>query len=511
MRPDSEQLHQAVEVYRKYLAGTEPHIFDISALDRLGVPIYVAALATDDGFTNDGFGYGGNSTEALVGALGEMSETYHIHQALKHAPTCESLSYAEMVQRFGGDHVLDPLALCLSAGYPYTDQLSLRWVAVSRWSDGAGCWAPRETIAPGGASYLLPSKNVQVQGRGEAAQLFPPITCGLGAGLTRAQALVHGVLELLQRDGNCTAFRAMDRGIDIEIDQIENDEITKMMQHLARLGLRIRPKLASTEFGVVNLYVIAEPIGRDVPSEPFSLLATACGEAAHPNRERALRKALQEYLASRSRKLFMHGPLDRIRDLAPASYLQAILEPCPYDREEPKALREMGNWLGKTQDDLVGLLRPTVFSSREKIKFSSLPSTPDAEIVHPADRMADVAQRLEKAHLPIYYFDGSPDGAKGPQVIKAIVPGLEGETLSYGRMGARGAQRLLQQKSPLVAQGAPRPLDLPVLLRPAAEEKLGGPVYFRLSEWEKILSHHYPLYREPSSHTVQKYLADLRA
>lgn len=507
MSPDPAQLTQAIDLYRRHLAGTELFIFDISGLDRIGIPIHVAALRADDGFSNDGFGYGGSSREALVGALGEMSETYHLHQALRQAPACESVSYREMAAHYGADRVIDPLTLCLSAGYPYDDQLPLRWVAVTRWDDGARCWAPRETVAPGNQSYALRSTCVERQGAGAAAQLFPPITCGLGAGLTLAQALVHGVLELLQRDGNCTAFRAMDTGVDIELDDLRSEEIRATIRHLAGLGLRVRAKLASTEFGLVNLYVIAEPAGDSPVGETFPLLATACGEAVHPNRERALRKALQEYLASRCRKIFMHGPLENIRKIAPPRYVETILEVNQPHGEEPKAIREMAGWLSKTPQELTGILRKTVFSSHKTVKLSSLPSQADEQVADPVDRMAEVGRRLKSEGISVFYFDGSPDGPRGPQVIKALAPGLEGETLSYWRIGVRGAKRLLARPSSLLTQDPPRSQDLAVLLTPAACEALGGPVYFRVSEWEKILSRHYPLYREPGSHTVQKYMA----
>lgn len=507
MSPDPEQLSKAIDCYRRYLAGTELFIFDISSLDRIGIPIHVAALRAEGGFSNDGFGYGGSSREALVGALGEMSETYHIHKALMHALACEAVSYREMTIHFGEDRVIDPLTLCLSAGYPYDHNLPLRWVAVTRWDDGARCWAPRETVAPSNQSYALQSTRVELQGGSVAAQLFPPITSGLGAGLTVEQALVHGVLELLQRDGNCTAFRAMDAGIDIELDELCSEEIRRTILHLAGLGLRVRAKLASTEFGLVNLYVIAEPTGDNPASEAFPLLATACGEAVHPNRERALRKALQEYLASRSRKIFMHGPLESIRKLAPPRYVETILDVNQPHGEEPKAIREMAGWLTKTQQELIKILQKTIFSSRKTVKFSSLPSLADELVADPVDRMADVSRRLKLEGMSVFYFDGSPEGPGGPQVIKAIAPGLEGETLSYWRIGVRGAKRLLARPSSLLTQDPPRSQDLPVLMTPAARGALGGPVYFRVSEWEKTLNRHYPLYREPGSHTVQKYIA----
>ena len=505
MNIDVGQLNNAVEIYRRFLAGNDLQIFDISSLDRIGIPIYLAALHGDGGFLNNGVGYGNSSTEALVGALGEMSETFHIHQILKTTPACEAISYNQMVQHFGEDHVIDPLTHCLSAGYPYHDNLPLRWVAVTRLGDGAVCWTPRETVAFSGFSYDMPSSNVKLQSTGKSAKLFPPITCGLGAGLTIEQALSHGVLELLQRDGNCTSFRAMDQGIDIELDVIESDEIKATLSHLSNLGLRVRAKLASTEFGLVNLFVIAEPVDGNNSREAFPLLATACGEAVHQNRERALRKALHEFISSRSRKAFMHGSIDNVRAVAPREYLENNLESAQPHLEEPKALTEMANWLCKSQEELVNLLRGTVFSTRKIVKFSSLPSVADDQVVNPKKRLQDITQRLALEHISIYYLDGSPSDVDGPKVVRAIAPGLEGETLSYWRIGARGAKRLLLRKSTLISQEHPQTQHLPILLRPAAQESLGGPVFFKVPEWEKILNGHYPLYREPSPHTVQKY------
>jgi len=506
MNIDVEQLNNAVEIYRRFLAGNDLQIFDISGLDRIGVPIYLAALRGSGGFLNNGVGYGNTSTEALVGALGELSETFHIHQALKTAPACEAISYGQMVQHYGADQVIDPLTLCLSAGYPYHDKLPLRWVAVTRLADGALCWAPRETVSFSGFSYDMRSNDIKLQSNEKHAKLFPPITCGLGAGLTIEQALSHGVLELLQRDGNCTSFRAMDQGIDIELDVIESEEIKATLSQLADLGLHVRAKLASIEFGLVNLFVIAQPIDGNNFQETFPLVATACGEAVHQNRERALRKALHEFISSRSRKIFMHGSVDSVRALAPIKYIENNLELAQPHLEEPKALTEMARWLGKSQAELFDILRDTVFSTRKTIKFSSLPSVADDRVINAKERLQDITRRLAAENLSIYFFDGSPNDINGPKVVRAIVPGLEGETLSYWRIGARGARRLLLRKSTLVSQDYPQTQHIQVPLRPAAQESIGGPVFFKVPEWEKVLHGHYPLYREPSPHTVQKYV-----
>lgn len=506
MTKTTQLLQTAIQRYRDNLPSENLFIFDIAGLDRIGIPIQIAALSAD-GFTKDGFGYGGSAEEALVGALGEITETYHAQRALIRAPACEGLSFAEMVNFYGEENVIEPRKLCLSAGYPYTDDLPLRWVSVKRWRDGASCWVPREAVASDGGSYAANSKNVERRKATQSAQLFPAITCGLGAGLSIEQALSHGVLELLQRDGNCTRFRALDQGVDIDLDEIESAEIRSTLAHFRALGLRLRPKLASTEFGMANIYVIAEPTDPDFAGEPFPLLATACGEAVHPNRERALRKAMQEYVASRCRKCFMHGDLDQILSIAPKGYADGILKAQSWLDEEPKALREMSDWLERSDQELRGFLQQTVFSSHRAVSFSSLPTVADSAVAEADSRLNAVHMKLQSAGIDVYYLDASPQGEESPRVVKALAPGLEGETLSYWRVGARGAARLLNDESPLVTQYRPSPQSLPVHLTDQQTEQLGGPVYFQVPAWEKILDGHYPLYREPSSHTVQKYRA----
>ena len=66
---------------------------------------------------------------------------------------------------------------------------------------------------------------------------------------------------------------------------------------------------------MTNLYVVG--YDRDPEEAPHPLALSACGEAAHPSRELALRKSLLEYVAARARKLFNHAPLEMIEPVAP--------------------------------------------------------------------------------------------------------------------------------------------------------------------------------------------------
>jgi hypothetical protein len=92
-------------------------------------------------------------------------------------------------------------------------------------------------------------------------------------------------------------------------------------------------------------------------------------------------------------------------------------------------------------------------------------------------------------------------------VVKALVPGLEVETMTYSRLGERNVRRLLERKDPLVGFGAPPAGAQPVRLTPEAEERLGGPVWFNTRLAEARVGRLYPLYREPDRHAVQAVLA----
>ena len=89
-------------------------------------------------------------------------------------------------------------------------------------------------------------------------------------------------------------------------------------------------------------------------------------------------------------------------------------------------------------------------------------------------------------------------------VAKVVVPGLEVETLSYGRVGEVNAARLLATDLDLVRRqdGPSERHHDRVLLTPEAEERLGGPVWYSYEAADAVVGPLYPLYREPARHSV---------
>jgi ribosomal protein S12 methylthiotransferase accessory factor len=479
-------LKAARDAYARAMPPGELLLFRDDAIDRVGIPVVASSLRMKDGPWITSHGYGATEEEGMVSAIGELAEEVFSERTLMTLPRFHG-SYNELVRTRGGSGVADPLTLSLPAGSPYHPDMLLTWVEMRRLSTGEPVLVPEEYVA------IHPS---QLHGR---SPLILPITNGQGAGLTREQALAHSLLELLQRDGNGLCFRAMDQGVVLDLEGAElSPDVRALLERYRQLGIEVIPKLATTEFGLVNLYVVARD--PDVGEQP--LMVTACGEAADPDRNRALRKALLEYAGSRARKAFMHGPLEHVARVAPPGYLEQFLPQVNVDREEPRALHGMVEWARMSADALRALSAITV-SCKRKVRFAELPRVQVAE--DPAVRCQQVVDQLHTAGFDILVADMSP-ADHSIHVVKVLVPGLEVETMTYSRIGERNVARLMAREERLAGVGTPPEGARPVCLTPAAEERLGGPAWFNVRLAEQRVGRLYSLYREPGRHSVQQVL-----
>ena len=484
-------LPDAAAAYVHSMPPGRVELFSLSPLDRTGVACWNAIFLNEDGtrfhgVTPHGVGYGTTDAEAIVGTTGELAEAVHSAGAIARFPR-RVASYAALRGELGGRGVADPLTLTLPAGSSVDGDTAIEWVPAQRW--------------PGGEQVLVPTEIAacSVGDFSPGYQPFTtPITNGLGAGPTLDFAIGHGICELLQRDGNGLGFRAMDRGIALDLAGGPADPRTRaLLDRLASLNIDVIPKFASDEFGVAGVYCVG---GERDGSAPFPLMATAAGEAASLDREQALRKALFEFAAARVRKMFSHAPLSRIADVAPPGYVERFRGYHSLGGEESRALRDMMAWCQTDTATLRGYLAGTVLSRQEVKRFDELPTWDGPLSGTPL--VAELARRLGAAGMEVLFVDFSPPGAAGVHVVKAIVPGLEVETMSYHRIGERGVRKLLERGSPLVGLGAPPPGAAPVRLPPGAAERLGGPAWLDVPAVDRMVGPLYPLYREPEVHSA---------
>jgi ribosomal protein S12 methylthiotransferase accessory factor len=474
-----------IDTYRRALPPGRLESFALGPIDRLDIAFWMLTFYQDGGSTNAGSGYGHTEQEAEMGAWGELTEVVNAHAAMRRMPR-EYGSYHTMRRRFGGAGVADPLTLCLDVGSPYTPDLPLEWVPTRRYATNETVWVPTEFVA---------CQNADVEPR---PWLITLITNGLGAGLTRDGAIGHGLLELLQRDGNSVNFRALADGTAVGLDQVHDPDTRALLDRLQAAGVDVLVKLASTDFGMVNVYAVG--IDREPEAGASPIMALACGEAAHPDREAALRKALFEFAAARSRVAFSHGPIDAVERVTPPTYLHHYLERYNGAGEERRALNAMLDLYPKSLNQMRALLSERVLRVDHTVPFSSLPTL--KQPVADRDALAPlVAERLHAAGFDVLV--ASYTAADSPvQAVKVIVPGLEVETMSYHRIGERNVRRLLNQGSPLVAIGEQPAGFQPVLLPDAAQERLGGRAWFDVAGAERMVGALYALYREPGRHAT---------
>jgi ribosomal protein S12 methylthiotransferase accessory factor len=482
-------LPPAAHAYLAAFPRGEVVAFPITALDRTGVPVWIVALFLDpalgfEGAMPSGIGYGATDADAVLGALGEIAEAIWPTLALKDRPRVFA-SHDELAAAHGARAVADPLTLGLPAGSRVGRHTRLAWTEATRAATGETVLVPLDVAACDW--FELPPGY---------EPFTTLITNGLGAGPDLDWAVGHGLLEILQRDGNGLRFRALDQGVGL------SGARSPLLDRFAEQGITAIPKFATGEFGLTNLYVVGHD---DRPPAPIAL--SACGEACHPDPQAALEKAAQEFAAARVRKAFSHGPQRLVDRVAPPGYTQRFLSAARTSLVggESRALSAMLDWARRDAADLKRILAP-VYAVRETKAFADLPCTP-AEGAR--TRGAIARERVEGAGFDVLYVDCSPPD-RSIAVVKVIVPGLEVETMSYHRLGARNARRLIAADSPLIKFGAPSATLKPVQMPPEDAERLGHPL-FDTALADQIVGPLYPLYREPEAHHVAWVLGQAEA
>ena len=499
---DEKYLSEILEKFKASVPLREVYEFSTTPLDRLGIPLWCVALWTETGVYYDGFGYGAGEMRARLGAWGEILESYFASESIKNMPRLVA-SFNELKAR--NRNAIEPQKLCLNAGCVYSPNIKLHWIEVNNFSGKGG----GKTLVPLESVAVCPAHAAEIAAKD---LLFRPITNGLGAGASLAQAVAHGALETVQRDGNCLTFRAMDIGQRIELDTVKSAETRELLDYLDASGIEIIPKLAGIVADIPVIYVVG--YDRDLSRAEFPMQISACGEAAHPDREIALAKALREYVSGRARKHFMHGTLDKLARVAPAGYV-AKMTADDIGEQENRALQAVTEWATSTGAEIFRRIEKPILEVRSTIKFSELPTAEFAD--NDWDSVLKYLQTkfAEHLHTEILYADFSELAPEGVHVVRSIVPGMEGETMSYGRIGRRNLERLLerQRTDKRVGKfvgfgGDAKPASaLPIYLTATDAAKFPDAWLDPKAIAEQV-GEFYALYREPESFAVGRVLRE---
>ena len=237
----------------------------------------------------------------------------------------------------------------------------------------------------------------------------------------------------------------------------------------------------------------------------------ACGDAAHPDRDLALAKALREYVSGRARKHFMHGMLDKLARVAPAAYVEKMSAE-DTGKQESRALEAVLAWATATNEEIFRKIEKPILETRSTVKFSELPT---AEFANGDwDAILEYLQKqFAKLGTEILYADFSGFAPDGIYVARAVVPGMEGETMSYNRIGRRNLERLLERQKTderietLVGFGTgKKPKSALKIHLTDADAKDFPDAWLDPQAVAKQVGEFYALYREPESFSVGRAL-----
>jgi len=335
-------------------------IAELTGLDTLGIPVFAAIRPMGRSLSTQQ-GKGTTALAAKVSALMESLETW----SAEHL----ALPVVRGSARALGDRAVDVRKLARPRGRLDRDA---RW----RWVEGWDLVADR--------AVLVPEQAVTLDTTFRVPPVFDISSNGLASGNGLAEAIAHGLCEVIERDAEAAWRR---RGDDrrLVLDSIDDPACRALIERIAGAGARVFVwDLAGDAAGIP---VIGAAIMED-PGEPaWRTLGFYQGFGAHWLPEIAIARALTE--AAQTRVTYIAGGRD---DFFPFDYARAT---------DPALLAALWQRFSAPCD--------------EAVAFDDLPR-------RDARSIGDALAHLVGLHRQVIAVDLT-HAALGVPVVKVIVPG----------------------------------------------------------------------------------------
>lgn len=275
---------------------------ELTGLDTLGIPVFAAVRPLGRSLSTQQ-GKGASPLAAKVSALMESLETWTAEQL---APTVRG-SYRRL--RAGAVPPIDVRRL------PRPRQ-RLDLAATWRWVEGRDLATDRPV--------LVPFECVTLDTTFTKPPVFDVSSNGLASGNVLAEAILHGLCEVLERDAEA-AWRRTGGDRRLVLDTVDDPLCRGLIERIVATGARVFVwDLGATELAAIGCAIVEDP------REPsWRDLGCYQGFGAHLVPEVAIARALTE--AAQTRLTYIAGARD---DFFPADYAQAT------DREVLHALWE---------------------------------------------------------------------------------------------------------------------------------------------------------------------------
>lgn len=279
-------------------------VADITGLDRIGIPVF-QAIRPNSRNISVSQGKGATRTQARASAVFEALECFHAEEV----PACSDRdTVADLLPYLGYDPFslplvrevpfvllpqpeIHPFAQYLSRAPLLREDIEIEWCAATNLISGAETRVPRELCL---LNYVVKDEF--------GPQYFQRSSNGLASGNSIAEAILHGLCEVIERDAawrNCNA--RYDGAQCIRLDTISSMLCRKIVRQYQQAHFRLQVVDITGPSGLSCFEVFI--MGDD--GRPF------CGRGCHVCRDTALLRALTE--AAQGRLAHITGSRDDLK------------------------------------------------------------------------------------------------------------------------------------------------------------------------------------------------------
>lgn len=260
-------------------------ITEITDLDRIGLPVFSAIRPTaEEGAISIYGGKGISKDHAKASALMEGFERYSAEKQESDETIIADLNEISKKGRY-----IEPKSLNLPKKYEKEDISKIP----IEWSISHDLISDNDYYIPTNAIYhpYIPKENAQ--------SLFKSNTNGLASGNNLEEAILHGMLEVIERDAWSIFELTHKNYSQINLDTIESDIINDALLKFENEGIKIKLMDFTAD---IDIPTIAASADDTVLKDPGLL---TLGMGSHLNPEVAVLRALTEVAQSRATQI--HG------------------------------------------------------------------------------------------------------------------------------------------------------------------------------------------------------------
>ena len=258
-------------------------IADITDLDRVGLPIYTAIRPTaQEGGVSIYGGKGISKDHARASAMMEGFERYSAERQ-----DCDETVSADIYEISKYGEFIEPKSLNLSKELEKRglDDLNLEWSL------------SHDLIS--GNDYYIPTNAVfhPYDAKDNADKLFKSNTNGLASGNILEEAILHGMLEVIERDAWSIFELTHKNYAQIDLESIKSDIINDIIDKFESNGIKIKLMDFTADVKIPTIAASAD----DTVTKDAGLLTLGMG--THLDPEVAILRALTEVAQSRATQI----------------------------------------------------------------------------------------------------------------------------------------------------------------------------------------------------------------